>query len=744
MAATQISSADFVELVRKSGLAEDRLDGWLKDNALPPQAQATAAKLVQDGLITPFHAKHMLTGKCKGFILGQYKVLDQIGAGGMGVVFVAEHLTMKRQVAIKVLPSDKAKDEEARERFYREARIVAALDHPNVVHAFDVDKSGDTHFMVMEYIEGESLESMLRRKGSLPARDAAEYIAQAARGLQHAHERGLVHRDIKPANLLLDKDGVVKILDMGLGRFFEESSNLTTELCSGSVIGTADYMAPEQAVNSHDVDIRADIYSLGITLYALLTGQPPYASSTVAQKLLAHHMRQPEPIQTKRPDVPEELSDIVMKMLAKQPWDRYQTPVEVADALSDWIKSHDRSSAPTAKTDRTIITRKAPTKPAPVKKKSWLVPAVCGGVVLVVGIIIGVAATSGGKNPEKTETPAANTPGGPGADDRKIVTPPKIVRKERTIGELRTFDNSKSEQFERLTFAPGDQLVAGAGGNGSIRVWDVASGELRKELRGHNGRVWFVAYSPQGDRLVSAGQDGTVRVWQTIGWNEEKKFVLPKVDPVRSAVFSPDGKTVFAGGDDGLGRFWSVETGELLRTCDKTHEQPPTKADERPEKPINWVAWSPDGALVYTAGWDGTIRGWDAAGAEKFQFKQPSERRFNCVAVSSDSAWLLCGGDQGVIHYINARNGKKEREFKAEKMVGQSSVAFSKEGGFAVSCGNERLIRVWDVETGTPYQSFEGLEENLTGCAINSDGLRIVGSVRDAYKTIRLWGVKPR
>ena len=349
MASSPISSVELIDLVRKSGLANDRIDGWMKNNPdLPPQVNVTAAKLVQDGLLTPFHAKHMLAGKYKGFMLGQYKVLDQIGAGGMGVIFLAEHMSMKRQVAIKVLPADKASDEESRERFYREARIVAALDHPNVVHAFDVDQSGDTHFMVMEYIEGESLEHLLRRKGQLPAREAADYIAQSARGLQHAHERGLVHRDIKPGNLVLENTGVIKVLDMGLARFFEESSNLTTELCSGSVIGTADYMAPEQAVNSHDVDIRADIYSLGITLYALLTGQPPFASANVTQKLLAHHMRQPEPIQTSRPDVPDELVAIVMKMLAKKPADRYQTPGEVDVALTDWIKTNDISTAPTA------------------------------------------------------------------------------------------------------------------------------------------------------------------------------------------------------------------------------------------------------------------------------------------------------------------------------------------------------------------------------------------------------------
>src|SRR5262245_8237407 len=334
-----VTAADFVVLVKKSQLVDTKeLDAFLQQHEpLPQGVKAVAQEFLKAGLLTKFHVGHLLTGKHRGFLLGHYKILQQIGAGGMGVIFLGEHIGMRRKVAIKVLPQSRAIDPESLQRFYREVRVVAALDHPNIVRAHDASRNNDVHFLVMEYIEGDSLEDRVRKHGPLQALEAAGYIAQAAVGLQHAHERGLVHRDIKPANLLIDKDGVLKILDMGLARFFDDPNDaLTRELADGVVIGTADYIAPEQAINSHEVDIRADIYSLGITVYTILKGAAPFAESTVTQKLLAHHTKEPPPVCTFRPDVPEQMSDVIRRMMAKHPEDRYQTPAELVEALSPW------------------------------------------------------------------------------------------------------------------------------------------------------------------------------------------------------------------------------------------------------------------------------------------------------------------------------------------------------------------------------------------------------------------------
>src|SRR5262245_33877418 len=277
------TQTEFLELVRKSGLISDAvLERFLA--AGEPTSAADAANLLQArGLLTPFQAKVLLAGRHTGMILGQYKILDQIGRGGMGIVFLAEHQKLNRKVAIKVLPRDKVTDKLAVDRFYREARALAALDHPNIVKAYDVSNDNGIHHVVMEYIQGVNLQDQLDEQGPLPWREAAGYVAQACRGLQHAHERGLVHRDVKPSNLLVDQQGTLKILALGLARCFaDEADNLTGRLADKrEITGSADYIAPEIALGSEKLDIRADIYSLGVTLYALVTGKPPFTGSAM-------------------------------------------------------------------------------------------------------------------------------------------------------------------------------------------------------------------------------------------------------------------------------------------------------------------------------------------------------------------------------------------------------------------------------------------------------------------------------
>lgn len=306
-------------------------------SALLEPAKDFANALVQDGLLTPFQASSLLVGKWRGFIInGKYRLLSRLGAGGMGSVYLCEHMFMRRRVALKVLPLKQAEDPDALERFYLEARAVGCLDHPNIVRAHDVDHEGNVHFLVLEHIDGINLYDLIRRHGPLSVERAANYIRQAALGLQHAHEAGLVHRDIKPGNLLLDRAGVVKVLDMGLARFFNEPEvNLSEDQEQGNVLGTADYLAPEQVQDSR-VDIRADIYSLGVSLYYLLAGKSPFHQGTVAQKLIWHQVRRPKSIRVIRPEVPDGLEQVLSRMMAKDPAQRYQTPAEVAEALAPW------------------------------------------------------------------------------------------------------------------------------------------------------------------------------------------------------------------------------------------------------------------------------------------------------------------------------------------------------------------------------------------------------------------------
>jgi serine/threonine protein kinase len=336
-----VTVSDFLELVRKSGvLDEKRLDTFVQglqaDNTLPTDPTRLADLLLREGLLTAFQAEQLLQGKWRRFLIGKYRVLERIGSGGMGSVYLCEHKFMRRRVAVKVLPTAKAQDPPSLERFYREARAVAALDHPNIVHAYDIDQDENLHFLVMEYVDGANLQELVRRSGPMDPVRAAHYIAQAALGLGHAFERGLIHRDIKPGNLLVDRCGTVKVLDMGLARFFNDKEDVLTKKYDENVLGTADYVAPEQAVDSHDVDVRADIYSLGATFYFLLTGRTPFGEGTVAQKLIWHQSRQPRRLAEVRPNLPPGLAEVVQKMMAKDPAQRYRTPQEIAEALAPW------------------------------------------------------------------------------------------------------------------------------------------------------------------------------------------------------------------------------------------------------------------------------------------------------------------------------------------------------------------------------------------------------------------------
>jgi len=337
----------FLDLVRRSGLVEkDQLDRVLLD--LKQQAAGgpitdtsfVAERLVDASMLTAWQCEKLLEGRYKGFFLGKYKLLDHLGTGGMSSVYLAEHVLMQRRVAIKVLPKNRVEDSSYLARFYLEAQAAAALDHRNIVRAYDVDNDGIIHYLVMEYVEGRDLQQIVKEDGPMDYATAAEYIRQGAEGLAHAHHAGLIHRDVKPANLLVDQKNVVKVLDLGLARFTDEDRASLTVTYDENVLGTADYLAPEQALDSHGVDARADVYSLGCSLYYLLTGHPPFPEGTLPQRLMMHQKQQPQSIYEDRPDAPDDLVWICMKMMAKKRQARYQSAAETARALADWLVVH--------------------------------------------------------------------------------------------------------------------------------------------------------------------------------------------------------------------------------------------------------------------------------------------------------------------------------------------------------------------------------------------------------------------
>jgi serine/threonine-protein kinase len=337
-----ISTASLIDALRQHRLLDAKQLAELASlQSRFPDPKALAIELIRRGWLTEYQARRLLHGRGQELVLGSYILLERLGEGSMGQVFKARHRNLRRIAAIKVIRKDRLDHPHAVQRFQREVRAAAALDHPHIVLAYDADQIGSTHLLVMEYIDGaRDLSQVVAKSGPLPVDQACQCIRQAALGLQHAHERGLVHRDIKPHNLLLTADGkTVKILDMGLARLDAWAGDApgTFMTQAGTGVGTADYVAPEQALSAHTADIRADIYSLGCTFYYLLTAQVPFPGGGVTDKLLKHLRAAPQPVERLRSDLPPHVIAVVRQMMAKKPEGRYQTPAEVAAVLASVV-----------------------------------------------------------------------------------------------------------------------------------------------------------------------------------------------------------------------------------------------------------------------------------------------------------------------------------------------------------------------------------------------------------------------
>lgn len=377
-----LSKSIFCRSALRSGLvAKTDLDealGAVLCPALPPRNSSSnvsdkqlATKLVEMGKLNPWQAGQLLAGRTK-FTLSDYVCVDSIGSGGMGEVFKAQHPIMRRVVAIKVLPRDKSTPE-AIAGFHREIQTQAQLDHENLVRAFDARQDGARHFLVTEYVPGIDLRKYIKKNGKLSMRAASAIICQAARGLDHAHQRGLVHRDIKPGNLMITPDGHVKVLDLGLAGYFNTGNDDIRDIYDGKIVGTADYLAPEQ-INAPQLQGPAsDIYSLGCTLYYAVTGKVPFPAGTTRDKARRHLMEQPLNPRVLNGELTDDFVEVIANMMAKDPKERIATASAVIKALAPWAGENWRESARevgvAAEASANRVARTAAPMPAPSPAK---------------------------------------------------------------------------------------------------------------------------------------------------------------------------------------------------------------------------------------------------------------------------------------------------------------------------------------------------------------------------------------
>jgi WD40 repeat protein/tRNA A-37 threonylcarbamoyl transferase component Bud32 len=577
--------------------------------------------------------------------LAHFRVLRLLGQGGMGIVYEAEDVRLRRRVALKVVRPDRA-EREARARFLREAQQLASIRHDNIVTIYDVGEERGAPFLAMELLEGRSLESWLRQGARPGPAQVARIGRQVAEALAAAHARGLIHRDVKPANLWLEPvgGGRIKVLDFGLA-VGTGDARITQ---AGTIVGTPRYMAPEQA-RGGAVDARADLFSLGCVLYEMCTGAHAFPGKEPLEVLSALANHEPAPPHVHRAEVPAALSGLVMQLLSKRPEGRPASAREVVSALAA-LEGEAKAlrgaplaipvaqavpAPPAAPVSQTLpLPAEATGRPAPAKKRPrrlWLVGAV---VVLAVGLGLGLACWGKKRGPDKGGPPNAEKkdrkeregPQGPAA----VVIPPEALPfpagapLTRNALVLRPLELKGVRNWGLVTkaalggyrdgaFCPTGKLVALAGVDGCVRLFDGGTGELKRVLVGHLGPATAVAFSPAEGVLASGGEDGEIRLWATASGRLLRKLSGQK-GPVGALAWSPDGKQLASGErlrpsnntsqNDFHVWFWSPATDE------------PGRRLSRPLNQVFQVGWSPNGRFLAAADQQRLVRLWDGSTGE--------------------------------------------------------------------------------------------------------------------------------
>jgi WD40 repeat protein/predicted Ser/Thr protein kinase len=694
--------------------------------------------------------------------LGDYELLEELGRGGMGVVYRARQRSLNRPVALKMLRDGALAGEDELRRFRNEAEAVAALDHPQIVPVYEVGRHGGHPYFSMRLVEGPSLARTLD-SGPIPPMAAARLVAEAARAVHHAHQRGVLHRDLKPANILLDAVGRPHITDFGLARRIDAASDLTR---TGQALGTPAYMSPEQAEGRRGITTAADVYGLGAVLYACLTGRAPFQGGSLADILDGVRDRAPEPPSRLNRRVDRDLETICLTCLSKDPRERYNSAAVMADDLERWLAGQPIQARPVPQWERVIKwVRRRPAIAALV--------AISGvAAMALVGVGVGLwyngrlqaalrearqqrSEAYGQRERARREERiarrywyAADLNWAQRNRERGLLgTALALLERQRPAADeedLRGFEWSYIRRLCRtetllasyatevgsVAFsADGTTLAVGMGdsskpeGPGEVRLWDMATRRWRTIPAGATGPIASLAFSPDG-RILAAGGGGRGAILWDVSTGQERAVLPGPPEGVACVAFAVDGKTLATGGRDGTTQLWDVATGRLRGTL--LGHVPAVLA----------LAFTPDGGTLATGGMDETIRLWDVATTRVRSSLRCPDGRVDALAIAPGGGLLASSGSGEKVAVWELASGLVRATLTERQNGAVQSLAFAPDGK-TLAGGGWRSVSLWDVATGQLQSTLKGHGNWVHGLAFSPDGRTLASGSSD--KTVRLW-----